>query len=161
MIAADEAPHIIGWNTKNGWYPRGRPVTTSVSLSRKRSCSLGALRAGGSGCRSCEKANRHAFIDMPGHLRHKHGRIIVFPGNAAYHKSAGVRKFVDACGGDIILEYLPEYTPELNPAEGQWRLLRKATANVLYEGTREMMDSMWAMLGGGEVRTAKLNTYLS
>jgi len=30
IIALDEASHIIGWNTQNGWYPVGRPVTTPV-----------------------------------------------------------------------------------------------------------------------------------
>jgi len=43
VIALDEASHIIGWNTWNGWYPVGRPVRTPVSLSRKRFHSFGEL----------------------------------------------------------------------------------------------------------------------
>jgi len=41
--ALDEASHITGWNTQNGWYPVGRPVRTPVSLSGKRFHPFGAL----------------------------------------------------------------------------------------------------------------------
>jgi len=43
VISMDEASYIIGWNTRNGWYPVGMPVTTPVSLSGKRFHPLGAL----------------------------------------------------------------------------------------------------------------------
>jgi len=29
----------------------------------------------------------------------------------------------------IILDYLPPYTPELNPIEIQWRVMKKALGN--------------------------------
>jgi len=41
--ALDEASNITGWNTQNGRYPVGRPVTTPVSLSGKRFHPFGAL----------------------------------------------------------------------------------------------------------------------
>ena len=120
-----------------------------------------ALHRDGFDCRFYDRANRHSFADMLGHLHHKYDKIIVLLDNAGYHKAQDVKKFVESYGGRIILVYLPPYTPELNPAEGQWRLLRKATANVLYEGTKTMRDSLWAMLKSGEVKTAKMSDYLS
>ena len=94
-------------------------------------------------------------------LHRKFGKIIVVLDNAAYHKSAEVKKFVESCGKDIILLYLPPYTPELNPIEGQWRLLRKATANRLYKSTGAMKKSIASMVKRGEVKVAKMSAYLS
>ena len=160
-VAADEASFIMGWNTRNGRYPRGEPVTTPVSLSRKRFCPFGALHRDGFDCRFCDRAGRYSFMDMLGHLYRRHGKIIVLPDNAGCHKARDVTGFIESFGGGIIPVYLPPYTPELNPAEGQWRLIRKATANVLYESAKAMKDSVWNMLGGGETRTAKMSAYLS
>ena len=119
MVAADEASFIIGWNTKNGWYPRGGPVTTPVSLSRKRFYAMGALHRDGFDCRSYDRADRHSFRDMLGHLHRNHGKIIILLDNAGYHKAQDVKDFIRSFNGDIIPVYLPPYTPELNPAEGQ------------------------------------------
>jgi len=39
--------------------------------------------------------------------------------------------------------------------------MRKATANRLYDTTKAMKDSIWAMLGTGELGLAKVSSYLS
>ena len=36
---------------------------------------------------------------------------------ASYHKSKAVREYVESAGGDVELESLPPYTPQLNPVE--------------------------------------------
>jgi len=96
-----------------------------------------------------------------GHLRHRYGKLIVILDNASYHKSKKVMEFVGSCHGDIMPVYLPPYTPELNPTEGQWKMMRKATANRLYGTAKAMKDSIWAMLGTGELGLAKMSSYLS
>jgi len=57
--------------------------------------------------------------------------------------------------------YLPPYTPELNPIETQWRMVRKATANRLYDTTKSMKDPVWAMMASGELGVARMSHYLS
>jgi len=44
-----------------------------------------------------------------------------------------------------VLRYLPPYTPELNPVEVQWRMIKKAAANVLYGSTDDMKGSVRRM----------------
>ena len=59
--------------------------------------------------------------------------------------------------------YIPPYTPELNPIELQWRMIKKATANMLYESPDAMKDSVCRTLGSGEIGVAaeaKLSEYL-
>lgn len=59
------------------------------------------------------------------------GDILVMD-NLAAHKSAGVRKLVEACGAEIL--FLPPYSPDLNPIEQAWSkmkaLLRKHSART-------------------------------
>jgi len=50
--------------------------------------------------------------------------------------------------------HIPPYAPELNPAGVQWRMTRKAAANVLYGNTDAMKRSVRRMLRTGEVGVA-------
>jgi len=36
------------------------------------------------------------------------------------HRSRLVREFLDSLGGQMVIEYLPPYAPELNPVEYLW-----------------------------------------
>ncbi len=160
-VAVDAASFIKGWNTQNGWYLKGKPVTTPVILSRERFHMFGALHEDGFDYMFYDKINGAALVGMLDHLHRRFGKIIVVLDNAAYHKSAEVKEFVSSCGNDIILLYLPPYTPELNPVEGQWKILRKATGNRLYKNIDAMKESISFVLGSGEAKIAKMYSYLS
>ncbi len=58
---------------------------------------------------------------------------------------------------DVVLKYLPLYTPQLNNTEWQWRGFKKATANWLYETVDEMQESMRVMVRRGETKAAKMS----
>jgi len=51
------------------------------------------------------------------------------------------------------------YTPELNPVEVQWDIIKKAAANTLYAGT-EAMKSVRRMLRTKEIGVAEMSHYL-
>jgi len=40
-------------------------------------------------------------------------------------------------------------------------MVRKATANRLYDTTKSMKDSIWAMMASGELGVARMSHYLS
>ena len=160
-FAIDGAWFIAGWNIQYAWYLKGLPISCPISLSRERVYMLGALHSGGFDSEFYGKMDTAAIIDMLSYLHKRYGKSIVVLDNASYHKSAGVKKFVDSLGGDMILMYLPPYTPELNPVEGQWKMFRKATANMLHDSAGAMEKSMLAMLRKGEVKIAKMSSYLS
>ena len=48
--------------------------------------------------------------------------------NAGWHRSKEVKVYLEINKNDILVEYLPPYSPELNPTETCWRLIRR---NVL------------------------------
>ena len=159
--ACDESSHIIGWNVRNGWYPKGKPVSTAISLSRKRFYSFGALTGSRFYCMFYDRANSTSFGDLLDRLHRKCGKILLFADNASYHKSRAVQKKLREFGGDVVIRHLPPYTPELNPTEGQWRITKKATANTLYGTVDEMKESMRRMMRSGEIKVAKMSGYLT
>ena len=115
------------------------------------SISLDALHCDGFCCSFYENADGDSLVDFLKRLNGKFGRILVFADNAGYHKSSHVRKEVRKLGGNVVLRYFPEYTSELNPAEGQWRNTRLHTADRLYESADEMKQQGRCCVRGDRV----------
>ena len=88
----------------------------------------------------------------------KHGKFVMFLNNASYHKSAATKKFLAEYGKEIVLIFLPPYTPEINPVEIQWRGIKKGSANRLYK-VDEMTKSIKYMLRKDEIKTVKMFDY--
>ena len=161
ILAGDECSHILGWNIKNGWYPKNNPVTTPISLSRQRFYSFGALSQDDFYCAFYDKANGTNFLNFLTLLYDKYGKFVIYLDSASYHKSKEVLRYVEKKFGDNVrLEFILKYTPELNPVEGQWRITKKHTANSVYESIDEMKKSIRKMLDNGEIKVAKMFDYL-
>ena len=129
-------------------------------LSRQRFYSFGALHQDGFYCAFYEKANSDNFCNFLKKIHKKFGKVLVFADNAGYHRSSDVRTEIKKLKGDVVLKYFPAYTPELNPAEGQWRNTRIHTANRLYESAEDMKKSIRTMMRTGEIAVAKMSHYL-
>ena len=67
-------------------------------------------------------------MDFVGKVYQAFGKCAIFLDNARHHKSKTVRDAVKEFCGDVILEYLLSYTPDLNPVETQWREQKQHTA---------------------------------
>lgn len=111
-------------------------------------------------CTFHEKANSDSFCDFLKLLHEIFGKVLLFADNASYHKSGKVQETLRDLKKTVIIKYLPPYTPELNPVEWQWSMIKKATANTLYKNTDEMKESIRRMLESGEVKAAKMSGYL-
>ena len=59
-------------------------------------------------------------------LQHVQGKITVVLDNASIHKTKALSAFV-AGEGRLSLEYLPPYSPELNPIELVWAYIKRYT----------------------------------
>ena len=68
------------------------------------------------------------------------GDVVVMD-NLAVHKVAGVREAVEAAG--CRLEYLPAYSPDLNPIENAFSKLKR----LLRTAAERTRDGLWARIG--------------
>ena len=57
-------------------------------------------------------------------MRQIYKKFVMFLDNLSAHKAVKVSEYVESADGDVILVYLPKYTPQLNPMEIQWRCSR-------------------------------------
>ena len=62
--------------------------------------------------------------------------------NASYHKSKAVMEYVESTGGDVELEFLLPYTPQLNPIETAWRDLKRRLVGRYFRSTDELKHSI-------------------
>lgn len=84
------------------------------------------------------------------HLRHvgrvypqeRHQRVVLVIDNAPWHRGAAVTKALVE-NPHLELYRLPSYSPQLNPIERFWKLLRRrATHNRLFETLAELKESV-------------------
>jgi hypothetical protein len=78
-------------------------------------------------------------------LRHKKKgkRIVVMLDNARYHHAKILQGFLRKNRNALRLEFLPAYSPELNPIERVWKVTRKiCTHNVYFEKLEQVTDSV-------------------
>ena len=67
-------------------------------------------------------------------LRHrrKNKRMVVVLDNARYHHAQLLKPFLGKRKDTLSLAFLPPYSPELNPIERVWKLLRKICVHNTY-----------------------------
>jgi transposase len=64
-------------------------------------------------------------IEFLKHLRrHVPGKLLIVWDGASIHRSALVRDYIASTNGQIAVERLPAYAPELNPVEYMWAHLK-------------------------------------
>jgi transposase len=83
------------------------------------------------------RMNGPRFVEFLQKLRADAGRpIIVITDGASYHGSGPVQRYVAASQGEVIVEHLPAYCPDLNPDEQVWNHA-KARLGKLFVATKE------------------------
>jgi transposase len=90
------------------------------------------------------------FIEFLKDLRTDAGRsILVIVDGGSYHTSKKVRTFLKEEGEQrgIRLEYLPPYSPELNPDEQVWNQAKSALGKLCVATKKELRDAWERTLG--------------
>ena len=59
-------------------------------------------------------------------------RVVVITDNAGYHKANAHRGWREAHAAEFALDFLPPYSPELNPIERVWKLTRRLCLHNCY-----------------------------
>ena len=89
-------------------------------------------------------------------LRQKYGKVVFVTDNAKSHDSKLIKDYLKQTGGDVVLIYLPAYTPQLNPIEIQWRIIKARLAGRYYATEDEMEDSIIRLVESGEVQPVQV-----
>jgi transposase len=118
------------------WAPCGQTPILRTPLSREHLSVIGALTPTG---RLFTRTYEHALkgpqvVRFLKHLlAHLPGRLLVLWDGASIHRGHVVQDFLKTAAGQRLhLVALPGYAPDLNPAEGVWRLLKRGELKNLF-----------------------------
>lgn len=80
-----------------------------------------------------------AFLKKVLRYRMKGEKIVLILDNARYHRAKDIQPWLESHKSLLKLEFLPAYSPELNPIERVWRLTRRLCVHNRYFPTLEYL----------------------
>lgn len=83
---------------------------------------------------NCNAANFQIFLEEFSKLKPAEYKIVILD-NGAFHKAKSLK-----IPENIILIFLPPYSPELNPAENMWARLKRTFTNRLFKTLDELSE---------------------
>ena len=107
-----------------------------------------------------ESINADTFIEFLKEMRQIYKKFVMFLDNLSAHKAAKVSKYIESTDGDVILVYLPKYTPQLNPMEIQWRVLKNMLAQRCFNNAEELAKSIRILVDTGQLLPVKQMNYM-
>ena len=146
VFAEDEAAVQRSQNPAYGWRPTGGREQVRASFSRESVRIFGAMSQDELRIKIVESTNSETFREFLEEIRRNRPRLFMVLDNASYHKSKAVREYVESTGGDVELEFLPSYTPQLNPVETVWRDLKRRLAGRFFRSLDELKAAITAIL---------------
>jgi len=86
-----------------------------------------------------DRMNSERFIEFLKKLRSDaKGPVFVIADNARYHHSKLVQEFLGEQHGNIMMAFLPPYSPELNPDEQVWNYAKREVGKISIRSKEEM-----------------------
>lgn len=78
-------------------------------------------------------------------------KVIIILDNASYHKRLDILKEIKKQFPNIILEFLPAYSPDFNLIELVWHSCKEYIAGRLFKSVEELQDLLNRLLNQGEL----------
>lgn len=154
----DEMTMRLGVATSKGWLPRGGRETIPTTFSKRSLKVFGALGRNILHIMPAHSTKSSVFKIFLEALRQKYGKVVFVTDNATSHKSKLIQDYLKLAGGDVVLIYLPAYTPQLNPIEIQWRIIKARLAGRYFATEDEMEDSIIRLVESGEVQPVQVTS---
>jgi len=97
--------------------------------------------------RETDKFNGESFLTFLKQMRrvssHSGRKVIAIADNAQYHHAKLHEPYRESCFDRLQLDFLPPYSPELNPIERVWKLVRRCcTHNVYFPSLDNIADAV-------------------
>lgn len=101
-----------------------------------------------------------AFLDSFVSNLSKKKKYVFVLDNAPYHKSSVIKEYFAALSKNIKVEFLPPYSPELNPTETCWKIVRSNVTNSTYFATLDEMQGKIEEFIDGHIFMLNISNYL-
>ena len=160
VVAQDEAHVPLSPKPGYGWYRINGGEEVKMSYTKKTVTIYGILSKDGYHIRICESCNANTFVDFLREMLKIYPKLLIVLDNASYHKAQKVEELVEASKGALKLVFLLEYTPQLNPIEQQWNVLKRLLSGRYYKSVEELQESIRAIISQQLMLPVKLMDYM-
>ena len=86
---------------------------------------------------------------MIDHIHKKYGKVYCLMDNAGANKSVKVMNHEKSMNGDVVLKYILPHTPQLNPIEMQWLVVKGAVGGTYFGDFESMQKAIKCALERG------------
>jgi transposase len=162
LVFIDETWATTNMARKNGRAPKGERLRASVPHGHwKTTTFVAGLRLSGLTApmvldRPINSLWFQAYVEQVLAPTLSPGDIVVMD-NLGSHKSAGVRKAIEAAGATLL--YLPPYSPDFNPIEKAFSKLKA----LLRKAAERSVDALWNRIGAllGEFTPSECSNFFA
>lgn len=130
------------------WSPKGQQVMISTPGQPKKHYGIGAINyhTGETVVIIRRRKRRREIAELVTALLDKHPDETIYLAwdNASTHEDDEVEAVLRAAAGQLVLLYLPTYSPWLNPIEMLWRHFRREVTHCeIYENVKALIDAAY------------------
>ena len=163
IVTFDEAGFRLVPVYKRVWFFRGEKPRGVFFWSNKKLEIFGALIEGKKfyyeWYDSLNTLTYLAFLTGLMEQLPKKKKFVFLFDNASYHKTSNIRNFL-AKFDNVVVEFFPPYSPELNATETCWKIIRQNVTNSTYFQTVDGMQTAIETFLDGHIFTLNLSDYL-
>jgi transposase len=124
------------------WAPKGQQPRVISPSVRHKVGFFGALnlKTGQLITQEAPTFNAQTFGDFMRYLlQSTQGKIFLILDNARWHRSKDLKEFLETNRERLVFIFLPAYSPELNPIERVWRIIRRKVTHNRYFPSIEVL----------------------
>ena len=130
IVSIDEASFQLKTSYKRIWFPKGEKPKGAFFWSNKKLTVFGALTSSSKFYYDFFDAQNSLtfswFLEGLFDWLDKSKKYVFLLDNAGWHKTDIVKSLLEEHSDWIVIEYLPPYSPELNPIETCWKVTKNA-----------------------------------
>lgn len=164
LVSIDEASFQITTSYKRIWFLKGEKPKRAFFWSNQKLTVFGALTSSSrfyynfynsqnSFTFSLFLENLFAWLDQS-------KKYVFVLDNAGFHKTNIVRDLFEEHKKWVVVEFIPSYSPELNPIETCWKVTKNAVTKSQYFKTIDSMQEALERFWNEHIFTQKFMRYL-
>lgn len=151
IVAIDEASFQLKENYKRIWFPKGEKPKGAFFWSNKKLIAFGALTSSSKfyyDFYTSQNSLTFSFFlkDLFVWLKPNKKYVLILD-NAGFHKTDVIKSLLKKHNKWIKVEYLPPYSPELNPIETCWKVTKNAVTKSQHfkhiNSMQEKLEEFW------------------
>ena len=164
LVSIDEASFQLKTSYKRIWFPKGEKPKGAFFWCNKKLTVFGALTSSSKFYYNFYISQNSftfcCFLEGLFAWLKPNKKYVFILDNAGFHKTDVVRSLIEEHKEWITVEFIPPYSPELNPIETCWKVTKNAVTKSQHFITIESMQGALENFWDKHIFTQKFMRYL-